>query len=531
MDKKSKKTSGRLKWNRDAIKEAIQTCETRTEFRKRYDQAYQQIRRHGWQDLLEALPSRNAPYWTRERIGEIVPKCSSRFQFRSSYPGAYHAIIKHRWDDLLSNLPELSTIPESTTWCVYCWQFHGMHAVYIGLTCDYERRINEELRYSNASPVHDYIEQTGCTYSVHQLHGNLGATDAADLERAYIAKYRADGYTLLNKNKGGSLGRYNGLCEPCMSDDELLETIFRKFSSYKDLRVNGQSLLNQARKRGLKSAITDILVPNPPSGPRYDREELEQKVAECNGDREQFKNRYPGEWHYIGTHALKRHLFPRNVKPNITVEYTYDDILDAASRVNARTLSHTDAGKLFGIGRIKFRRLCNSMGIYLRSSAYTPKGHGWTKEKLVAAILDKCQTVKDLRNNNALKVAAHRHGIYNEVVSMLQRAKRTPITRDDTMQAAGECHTLNEFMKKYPSEYNTCRNNGWSDILDSLGRTYRQSDLITDEAIRTALAQCKTRTEFNIRFRSESYAAKKRGIYNDLVKNMPKQTGKRVSKK
>jgi hypothetical protein len=258
---------------------------------------------------------------------------------------------------------------------------------------------------------------------------------------------------------------------------------------------------------------------------------LEQKVAECNGNREQFKNMYPDEWHYIGTHALKRHLFPRNVKPKITVEYSYDDILDAAGRVNARTLSQTEAGKLFGISWAKFRLLCDSMGIYLRPSGYIPKGNGWTKEKLVAAILDKCQTVKDLRNNTALKAAARRHGIYNEVVSMLHRARRTHITREETMQAASECHTLNEFMKKYPSEYQTCRNNGWTDILDGLGRTYRQSDLITDEAIRAALAQCKTRTEFNIRFRSESYAAKKRGIYNELVKNVPKQTGKCVNKK
>ena len=531
MGKKFKETTGGLKWNRDTIREAIQTCGTRSEFKKRYGQAYLQMRRHGWQDLLEALPSRNAPYWTYERATELVSKCSTRFQLRSSYPGAYHAIIKHGWDDLLSNLPEISNLPETTVWCVYCWKFHGMHTVYIGLTCDYKRRINEELRYSSASPVHDYIKRTGCTYSVHRLHSNLGATDAADLERAYIAKYRADGYTLLNRNQGGSLGKYNGFCESRMSDDELLETIFRKFSSYKDLRVNGQSLLNQARKRGLKNAITDILVPNPSTRPKYDKAELEQKVAECNGNREQFKNMYPDEWHYIGTHALKRHLFPRNVKPKTTVEYSYNDILDAAGRVNARTLSHAEAGKLFGISSTKFRLLCNSMGIYLRSSAYIPKGNGWTKEKLVAAILDKCQSVNDLRKNNALRVAARRHGIYNEVVSMLQRSKRIHITREETMQAASECHTLNEFMKKYPSEYNTCRNNGWTDILDGLSRTYRQSDLITDEAIQTALAQCKTRTEFNLRFRSESNAAKKRGIYNELVKNLPKQTGKRVKKK
>lgn len=529
MSEKNKEASSRTKWNRDTIREAIQTCETRTEFKKRYDQAYRQIRRHGWKDLLEALPSKNSPYWTYERASEVVSKCSSRFHLRSSYPSAYHAISIHNWGDLLSSLPEIINLPESMSWCVYCWQFHGMHTVYIGLTCDYKRRINEELRYSSASPVHDFIERTGCTYSVHCLHDKLGPAEAADLEKSYIAKYRADGYTLLNRNQGGSLGIYNGRCRVCLSDDELLETIFSKFKSYKDLRVNGQSLLNQARRRGLKNAITEILVPKKQMKPRYDIEELEQKAAACGGERKQFKNIYPDEWHYIKAHALVKHLFPSKPKPVVT--YSYDDILSAASRVNDRTLSYREACKLVNPSGVNFRKICDSMGIYLRKSGYVPKGNGWTNEKLVSEILDKCKTVKDLRNNNTLRVAAIRHGVYSEVASMLQRASRGQITYDEAKQAAGECHTLKEFMKDHISEYQACRNNGWNDILDSLERAYRQSDLISEEAIRAAFAQCKTRTEFNIRFRSESYAAKKRGIYNELVNSLPKQSGKRVNKK
>ena len=40
---------------------------------------------------------------------------------------------------------------------------------------------------------------------------------------------------------------------------------------------------------------------------------------------------------------------------------------------------------------------------------------------------------------------------------------------------------------------------------------------VEDEEIRSAVAQCKTRTEFNKRFHREAYVARKRGIYKAVV--------------
>ena len=149
----------------------------------------------------------------------------------------------------------------------------------------------------------------------------------------------------------------------------------------------------------------------------------------------------------------------------------------------------------------------------------------------IIAAAQRYNTFADLRKNNALFTLIKRRRIYHQATAHIPRKNRTEITYDMAKSAASNCTRLVDYMHRYPSEYTTCRTKGWNDILDSLGRTYRQSDLITDEAIRTALSQCKTRTEFNLRFRSESNAAKKRGIYNELVKNLSKQTGKRVNKK
>lgn len=149
----------------------------------------------------------------------------------------------------------------------------------------------------------------------------------------------------------------------------------------------------------------------------------------------------------------------------------------------------------------------------------------------IIAAAQRYNTLTDLRKNNALFALIKRRHIYHQATAHIPRKNRAEITYNMAKEASMQCKRLADYIHKYPSEYTACRLNEWNDILDSLGRTYRQSDLITDEAIQTALAQCKTRTEFNLRFRSESNAAKKRGIYNELVKNLPKQTGKRVNKK
>lgn len=74
------------------------------------------------------------------------------------------------------------------------------------MTNNYARRINEELRYSRTSPVHDYIEAHSCTYEVSEIYSGLDANEASRLEVDTIASSRDEGYVVLNRNRGGTLG-------------------------------------------------------------------------------------------------------------------------------------------------------------------------------------------------------------------------------------------------------------------------------------------------------------------------------------
>lgn len=76
------------------------------------------------------------------------------------------------------------------------------HSVYIGISNNYARRIYQELRYSYSNPVHDHLVSTGDSYRITELHHELSGAEAADLEIAYIEKYRNEGYNVLNRNRG-----------------------------------------------------------------------------------------------------------------------------------------------------------------------------------------------------------------------------------------------------------------------------------------------------------------------------------------
>lgn len=137
------------------------------------------------------------------------------------------------------------------------------------------------------------------------------------------------------------------------------------------------------------------------------------------------------------------------------------------------------------------------------------------------------KSVMELRGNGALlKALKTRPGLYRKATASMIKKPHPTFERQDIEPLINGCTTLREFMKSHPSEYCVCKRNGWEDLLGRLKRTYVQSKEVSEEAIRKAVSECKSRLEFNKRYRRETYVAKKLGIYDDVVKHLPKQSGK-----
>lgn len=195
------------KWTQERIAELAAECTTLGEFREKYPRAYEKVKAKKWHALLSGLPREPSGIeWTREMIAGVISRCTSLSEFRVKHQRAYTYMISHKWHDLAAGLPRTFDSGMPSVWSVYRWYFPETNAVYIGLTNNYARRINEELKYSSASLVHDYIKEHGCSYEVTELYSGLSGEEASRLEVETIAMSRDSGYEVLNRNRGGTLG-------------------------------------------------------------------------------------------------------------------------------------------------------------------------------------------------------------------------------------------------------------------------------------------------------------------------------------
>jgi hypothetical protein len=148
-----------------------------------------------------------------------------------------------------------------------------------------------------------------------------------------------------------------------------------------------------------------------------------------------------------------------------------------------------------------------------------------TDESILEEITSNYTSVKELRTlNPTLYMMVKRHKLCSKVSSLLKRGKRYQLTKEIILDAVKQCTTYAEFQYKFPSEYQAAHNNHWDDLIKDLPRRNKKASDYSYEHIYECAHQCSTRTEFNKQFRSESYAAKKLGIYDEIVADMPKQS-------
>lgn len=204
----------RLKWTPEHILELTKECTNINDFCRKYPRAYEKIKNKNWYHLLDGIrQNRAGTKWTREMISKLIAKCDSLYEFRIDFTNAYQAMLKNGWHDLAAGLSRKSVLlNETSVWSVYRWYFPEYNAVYIGLSKNFKQRIKDELRYRTASPIKDFLDATGSSYEVNEIYTGLTSDDAARLEIESIKRSKDEGYRVLNRNKGGTLG--GGHSEP-----------------------------------------------------------------------------------------------------------------------------------------------------------------------------------------------------------------------------------------------------------------------------------------------------------------------------
>jgi len=202
-------------WNYQHSLEAALMCETRSEFSKKYSQAYDVARKNEWlEDFCKHMriirPSND--YWNYEHCLEVAKLCQIRSEFHRRFHTAFIISKNNGWlDDMYKHMKESNR--NNKIWSIYSYVFYfnNIKYAYVGVTDNLKRRKYEHLnKNSSNSSVFEFIcknniNKNDIIYNVEFI--NIDSENiASNLEIKYENKYKEDGYILLNKIKAGNLG-------------------------------------------------------------------------------------------------------------------------------------------------------------------------------------------------------------------------------------------------------------------------------------------------------------------------------------
>ncbi len=190
--------------------------ETRTEFMTGDGSAYNTARSRGILNNICRHMTRKiarSESYTKENCHIVAIEYNTRADFQRGNCAVYRVAKQRGWlDDICSHMPVAGSGKKRK---VYVYTFDDGFA-YVGLTDNIHRRKKEHLGQfrKKRSAVLTHIQETGAKFEFKELTDWLDATEAGQVEDDYIKKYAAEGWTMLNRRKGGGMGSRTGIFAP-----------------------------------------------------------------------------------------------------------------------------------------------------------------------------------------------------------------------------------------------------------------------------------------------------------------------------
>lgn len=196
-----------IKWNFEKVYNDAILCNTKSEFYEKFPNAYDAAKRLNIFHLVtNHMKINNQIKWTKEKCQELTLEYKTRAEFAEAHPNAYDAALKRLkcLDEICSHMK----IPDAYNYdrIIYAYIFGETKTIYIGLTLNLEKRKKQRIK-NNKDSVTEYINKTNLIPEIIILTDYLPAKTAQKMEDFYINKYKNNNWNLLNKVKGGSLGR------------------------------------------------------------------------------------------------------------------------------------------------------------------------------------------------------------------------------------------------------------------------------------------------------------------------------------
>lgn len=163
-------------------------------------------RNNGWYEectkhMISALIG--APRkWTPEKCKESSSHHTNVTDWKSEDYAAYAAAKRYNW--LSAVTTHFKPIGNHYSRLLYICRIRNTKLVYVGLSANFKKRVSSHRASKRFSEI--AAEHGDNSIRFFKLTDNINADKAAKLESLLIEKYRARGFTLLNRKKGGGLG-------------------------------------------------------------------------------------------------------------------------------------------------------------------------------------------------------------------------------------------------------------------------------------------------------------------------------------
>jgi len=189
-------------WTIDNIKQEALKFNSKGQWSSNSPQSYMAATR---QNIVNDCCSHMTKLNKKWTIDEVLTS-AKKYQFRSDWYNserkAYRAAMKFNiFNECVKHMPYKSSCFINDIGIIYgC--FFDDRSVYVGLTINYGKRLKGHLEKGT---VYDKI-QNGHSYEFKILEDCIANNILSDREIFYMEKMKKEGYTLLNKLKGGSRG-------------------------------------------------------------------------------------------------------------------------------------------------------------------------------------------------------------------------------------------------------------------------------------------------------------------------------------
>ena len=204
--------------------------------------AFSAAKKNGWLDEIKVNMEKRKVF-SLEEVLEVASKYDYVHDFAEEAPQYYRAASKHKWLEVVcKNMKRLGNWELRK---IYVFEFSDRHA-YVGLSFNPEVRKKVHLRDKKSS-VFKHITVSSAKFVFKIISKLLPKDEAASLEKFYINEYRAQGWTVLNRSKGGELGTPNNHS----FSNSYIEQIAMQYEHVADFRKEHQSLYVTALHRGI----------------------------------------------------------------------------------------------------------------------------------------------------------------------------------------------------------------------------------------------------------------------------------------